>query len=246
MKGCFSERKVQISMKTLAKIMAVVSAILLIFALLVAALNIIFNRTGWLYKEYLCDLNNSVEEYYGISAEDASRVLSRMMYYSIGRADDLDVTIVENGKEVPFFNERELSHMRDVRALATTVMWLGMISLLISAITLVFLFAFGQREALKVFAKAFLITLGVLLVIMIALGVWATIDFDSFWRAFHVVFLDLESSTFDPAVSRMIRICPAELFSDFIGIFAFDAALLIGAAAAACVIILVATRKKRV
>lgn len=246
LKGRLSERKGKTLMKKLAKIGAAVSAILLIFALLVAALNIIFNRTGWLYKEYLCDLNNSVEEYYGISAEDASRVLSRMMYYSIGRADDLDVTIVENGKEVPFFNERELSHMRDVRALATTVMWLGMISLLVSVTALILLLAFGQKDALRVFAKAFLITLGVLLVIMTALGIWATIDFDSFWRAFHVVFLDLESSTFDPAVSRMIRICPAELFSDFIGVFAFDAALLIGIAAAACVIILAATRKKRV
>ena len=46
------------------------------------------------------------------------------------------------------------------------------------------------------------------------------IDFDSFWRAFHVVFLDLESSTFDPAESNMINICPAELFYDFIKQFA--------------------------
>ena len=107
-------------MNTLKKILLILASLLLIFGLAVAALNIIFNETGWLYKEYLDELP-FVNDYYGISPEDASRVLSRMMYYSIGRAPDLDVTIVENGEEVPFFNESELSHMRDVRRLATSV-----------------------------------------------------------------------------------------------------------------------------
>jgi integral membrane protein (TIGR01906 family) len=221
-------------MTALKKTAAVIAAVLLLFALLVVALNGIFNRTGWLFKEYLCDLDNSVKEEYGISAEDASRVLGRMMHYSIGRADDLDVTIIENGREVRFFNERELSHMRDVRRLAVTVMFMGLAALILAVLAIVLLAAFGQRDALRTFAKAYLIALGVLLAVVIALGIWIAIDFDSFWTMFHVVFLDLESSTFDPATSRMIRICPPELFSDFIARFAADAGLLAGAAAIVC------------
>ena len=231
-------------MKTAVKIIAVIGAVLLLFGLLTAALNAIFNRTGWLYNEYLDRLENSVYNDYGITAEDASRVLGRMMYYSTGRADDLDVTIAENGEEVPFFNERELSHMRDVRKLTKTFMWLGIISLGMGIAIPITLKSFKKNDALRTFSKAFLIALGVLLVVIIALGIWIAVDFDSFWTMFHVVFLDLESSTFDPAESRMIRICPAELFADFIGRFAVYSALLVGIAAAACTVYLIVTRKK--
>lgn len=229
-------------MKKAAEISAAVAAVLLLFSLLVAALNVIFCRTGWLYGEYSEKL--TVDRDYGISAEDASRVLSRMMYYSIGRADDLDVSIVEDGREVAFFNESELSHMRDVRKLTRTVMALGMTALGISALTLITLAIARRTDALRVYAKAFLITLAVVAVIVIALGVWVAVDFDSFWTVFHIVFLDLESSTFDPAVSRMIRICPGELFSDFIVRFALYGAAFVGSAAVISAVFLAAARKK--
>ncbi|MBO4561999.1 MAG: DUF1461 domain-containing protein [Clostridia bacterium] len=231
-------------MKKLKKAAAIIAAVLLLFGLLTIALNFIFNYTGWLYKEYLCELKNSVYEEYGISAEDASRVLSRMMYYSTGRADDLDVTIVENGEEVPFFNESELSHMRDVRKLTRTVLWMGAVSLVLALAAIVFLIASRDRAALRTFAKAYLIALAAAVVIIIALAVWVLVDFDGFWTTFHVVFLDLESSTFDPAESRMIRICPAELFADFVGMLGNIIAILAGAVGIACVLYLRFTKKK--
>jgi integral membrane protein (TIGR01906 family) len=227
------------------KITAAVAAVLLLFGLLTVALNRIFNDTGWLYKEYLSELDDQVRKEYGISAEDASRVLARMMYYSTGRAGDLDVTIVENGEEVPFFNERELSHMRDVRALTKTILWMGAVALLIGAAVPITLKIRKKDGALRTFCKAYLIAFGVLALIILILGVWIAIDFDSFWTVFHIVFLDLESSTFNPAESRMVRICPAELFSDFIGVFAIYAAVLVLIAAALCVLHLVRKGKKK-
>ena len=231
-------------MKALKKLLIIISSVLLLFGLAVVSLNAIFNRTGWLYKEYKDELP-FVESYYGISPEDASRVLSRMMYYATGRADELQTTIVENGEEVPFFNESEISHMIDVRRLTRTVMWLGLVSLSLGGIAVpVTLSSFKKKEALRTFAKAYLIAFGIAVLIVIALAVWIIIDFDSFWRMFHVVFLDLESSTFDPAVSRMIRICPAELFADFIGRMGVWTAFLDGGAAVLCVLYLIFSRKK--
>ena len=231
-------------MKKTLKVLAAIAAVLLLFGLLTVALNRIFNETGWLCKEYLDDLDNEVYKDYGITAEDASRVLSRMMYYSTGRAKDLDVTIVENGEEVAFFNERELSHMRDVRALTKTILWMGAAALVTGIAVPIMLLIKKKNGALRTFCKAYLIALGVLALIILILGVWIAIDFDSFWTVFHIVFLDLESSTFDPAESRMIRICPAELFSDFIGNFALYAAVLVLIAAALCVWRLVRKDKK--
>lgn len=231
-------------MKALKKIVMILAALLLLFACLVAALNVIFNDTGWLREEYSRKLP-FVESYYGISPEDSARVLSRMMYYSIGRADDLYVTITQDGREVLFFNQKELDHMKDVRKLATTVMWMGMIALIVSAAAIVLFAVLKQKDALRTGAKAFLIALAVLVFLLIGFGIWIAVDFDSFWTAFHVVFLDLESSTFNPAASRMIRICPGELFSDFIARFAVWSAVFVGAAAAACAVFLIVTRRKK-
>ncbi len=231
-------------MKVFKKIISILAALLLMFSCLVAALNVIFNETGWLEKEYREKLP-FVETYYGIPLDDAVRVLSRMMHYSIGRAADLDITIAEDGKEVQFFNESELSHMTDVRKLATRVMWMGMISLILSVSAIILLAVFKQKDCLRTAAKAFLIALAVLLAVLTALGIWVAVDFDSFWTMFHVVFLDLESSTFDPAVSRMIRICPGELFSDFIVRFAVFSAVFVGISAAASLAYLLITRRKK-
>lgn len=219
-------------MKTFINIIAVISAVLMLFGLAAVGLNAVFNRTGWLYKEYRSELD--IENEVGISAEDASRVLTCMMRYSTGRADELDCTIEEDGEEVPFFNERELSHMRDVRKLTRSILWAGALSLALSATAVALLFVFKKHSALRVFAKAYLIALGVAALIIIALAVWVIVDFDSFWTMFHVVFLDLESSTFDPAASRMIRICPPELFADFVGRLGSYAAILVGGAGIIC------------
>ncbi|MCR5611664.1 MAG: DUF1461 domain-containing protein [Clostridiales bacterium] len=231
-------------MKVFKKILAILAAIALLYGCLTIAVNIIFNETGWLYKEYLDDLS-FVKTYYGISPEDSERVLSRMMYYSIGRADDLDITIVENGEEVQFFNESELSHMRDVRKLAHTILWSGAASLAFGLIVLAVFIIRKDRGTLRTMAKACLIAFIIALVIVIGLAIWVIVDFDSFWTMFHVVFLDLESSTFDPAESRMIRICPAELFADFTGNLGTYAAVFDGGLAALSVIYLAVTKKKK-
>ena len=210
-------------MKKLAKAAAVIAAVLLLFSLLTGALYHVFTGHEWVRKEYE---RIDIEAQSGYTAETASFVLTAMMNYSIGKFDKLDkISVKEGGEYVIFFNESELSHMKDVRALTVTVLDLGLAALIIGSLLFVFAVIVLTREAFMAFSKAFLIALGALLVIVIALGIWIAVDFDSFWTMFHVVFLDLESSTFDPAVSRMIRICPAELFSDFIKHFALIAGL---------------------
>ncbi|MBQ4166572.1 MAG: DUF1461 domain-containing protein [Clostridia bacterium] len=210
-------------MKKLAKAAAVIAAVLLLFSLLTGALYRIFTDKDWVRKEYdRLDIRSQT----GWSSEYCTFVLTSMMDYSIKARDTLeDVYLPPDYDTEPFFNESELSHMKDVRALTVTVMNLGLAALIIGSLLFVFAVVVLKNKVFIGFSKAFLIALGALLIVVIALGIWIAVDFDSFWTMFHVVFLDLESSTFDPAVSRMIRICPAELFSDFIKHFALIAGL---------------------
>lgn len=210
-------------MKTLAKIAVIVSAVLMLFSLLTGALYRVFIDKGWVQKEYV---RLNIEEETGWSPEYCTFVLGSMMDYSIKKRstlEDVPLLPVEEGEM--FFNESELSHMKDVRALTVKVLNLGFAALIIGTVLLLFAFLVLMKGVFKPFSKAFLIALGVLLLIVIGLGIWMAVDFDSFWTAFHIVFLDLESSTFDPAVSNMIKICPAELFFDIIKHFALIAGL---------------------
>lgn len=223
-------------MKALSKVLAILAAVLLLFALLVGGIYGIFTDKEWVRKEYdRLDIKSQT----GWESEYCTYVLGSMMDYSIGKLDTLDNVPLVNAEGAPgFFNERELSHMVDVRKLTTTVLKLGLAALIIGFVFYAVSLALQNYYALRVFAKAFLIALGVLLVVIIALGIWMAVDFDSFWEAFHVVFLDLESSTFDPASSNMIRICPAELFSDFIKHFALMTAVPLAVCTAACIVYL--------
>ncbi len=202
-------------MKKFAKILAVISAILMLFALLVGALYRIFTDKEWVRKEYE---RIGIEEQSGFTVDQATFVLGQMMDYSMGFCDSLDDVSVEENEL--FFYEKELTHMVDVRALTTRIMKLGLGALIIGFALFVISLIILKSEGIVFFSKAFLIVLGVLVLLIAAIAVWMAVDFDSFWHAFHAVFLDVEGSYFDWRVSNMIRICPAELFSDFIKHFA--------------------------
>lgn len=224
-------------MRKLAKTLSVISAVLLLFALLVGALLSIYVDQAWVPQEYRkLDIESQTDWDFTTTVT----AFKGMLDYSIGRIDTLEDVKLNDG---PFFNESELSHMRDVQKLTVTVMDLGLAALIIGAACVVFGFIVLRVDGLAAFSKALLIALGVLLVVIAALGIWMAVDFNSFWAAFHIVFLDLESSTFDPAVSNMICICPEELFSDIIIRFATISGLGLVFPVIACVLTLVHRKK---
>lgn len=206
-------------MKTLSKLLIGIVIPLLMLAVIFMSVEALAGDRAWLKKEYeKLDIN----WYTGMSTEDQVRAFMQMVDYMKAKTDTMEVTVTVDGEQTLMYNEREISHMRDVRRLyqlLTGVKWM-ILCLALTAAVLAFE-AYKKtkeerREILRFAAKTAVISFICIFLFVLALGVWALIDFDSFWAAFHIVFLDLESSTFDPAVSRMIRICPAELFEDMV------------------------------
>ncbi len=236
-------------MKKFSKALMIVSAVLLVFAVLVGALLVIFTDKDWVYEEYN---RIGIEAQTGWDSDYCWRVLTAMMDYSIGSRSTLNNILLENARTAEpeqanaprFFNESELAHMADVRKLATSVLKLGLASLIFGFVLFSAGLLLGRKSALRTFAISVLIAIAVLVVIIAALGIWMVIDFDSFWTVFHIVFLDLESSTFDPAVSNMIRICPGELFFDFIKHFALIAGIAFVLIILACAAWLIVLKKR--
>lgn len=222
-------------LQTLSKILIGVTLPLLMLLIIFFSVKLASGDRAWLKREY--DKLN-INSYTGMSTDDMISAFMQMVHYMKGDADTMDVEVSVHGERMQMYNEAERAHMVDVRRLYGNLTAAQYSVIALAVISLALALASHRTKAerksiLRFTAKAALWSIAGVVGFLLALGAWAALDFDSFWKVFHIVFLDLESSTFDPAVSRMIRICPAELFFDMvvrIFVFAGGAMAVIAAA----------------
>ena len=197
--------------KKLSKCLLYIAMPLFVIAILIFSVDISAGDEVWLKKEY-GKLN--ISGYTGMDTETMTAAFSRLVNFMKGETDSLDMTVRVNGVEREMFGEREKAHMKDVRRLYSGVMTAGIIFLVFAVLAAaLFLILFGSG-GIRMIAKSFLYALGGVLLLILIIALFAAVDFYGFWKLFHIIFLDFESSVFDPAVSLMIRICPLELFRD--------------------------------
>lgn len=205
-------------LQTVSKALIGFTLPLVMLMLIFLAVSIASGDRAWLKREYdKLDINS----YTGMNTDDMIAAFMQMVHYMKGDADTMDVEVSVHGERMQMYNETERAHMVDVRNLYKKLTVTGYIVLALAIISLALALAAHRtkterRSILRFSAKAALWSIAGVVGFLLALGAWAALDFNSFWAVFHIVFLDLESSTFDPAVSRMIRICPAELFFDMV------------------------------
>ncbi|MBO6061767.1 MAG: DUF1461 domain-containing protein [Clostridia bacterium] len=140
-------------MKTCSKIMAVAAAVLMLFALLVCGIYGIFTNKEWVKKEYN---KLDIESQTGWSADYCTYVLGSMMDYSVGSIETLENVKLPPANEADspaFFNERELSHMVDVRKLTTTVLKLGLAALIIGFALFALVFIIEKSDGMRFSAR---------------------------------------------------------------------------------------------
>lgn len=209
------------------RILLGISMPLLIISVIFLSIKLCANDENWARNEYE-KLNPCI----GMNTDDICLAFRSMVDFMEGKRDDLSLTVEYYGEETEMFNEKELSHMQDVRRLYRSVELFSIASAVIAAAGIALSFAVERKAALVRLRKYYLIALACVFILAAAIGIWAAMDFNSLWRAFHYVFLDIESSTFDITESRMIRICPSELFLDMVKrimVTALSALLILGA-----------------
>lgn len=205
-------------LQTVSKALIGFTLPLVMLMLIFLAVSIASGDRAWLKREYdKLDINS----YTGMNTDDMIAAFMQMVHYMKGDADTMDVEVSVHGERMQMYNETERAHMVDVRNLYKKLTVTGYIVLALAIISLALALAAHRtkeerKSILRFTAKAALWSIAGVVGFLLALGAWAALDFNSFWAVFHIVFLDLESSTFDPAVSRMIQICPAELFFDMV------------------------------
>lgn len=205
-------------MKRFSSLLVFLASLLLIIAVLFTSLQLCMNDESWFYHEY--DSMNLCAKI-GISTEDITKALMRLIDYMEGRVDTIQLTVTENGKQVQMYNERETLHMLDVRTLYQA--WRSVRNFAVPAAAVLLLAALYMTEKgsrIRLLSRAFLKASAVFGAVLAALAAFAIVDFDAFWTGFHHLFFDNDLWLLSYKTDRMIRICPENLFSDIVARFA--------------------------
>lgn len=213
------------------RLMAVIGAVLIVFAAAIACISgVAFDKA--FYKEEYQKMDTAA--YVGVSDPVLEQATGTLLDYLQGDAQSLDMQM-ENKEQ--YYSQREKDHMVDVKALYQNAVAFMIAGFLIGGALITACFLWKKKQALKPFLQGwFWGTIGVLAFFAV-IGAWAAVDFNNFWISFHHVFFTNDLWMLDPVSSRMIRMFEERFFADMVGrILAWFLSIALGSAVAAGVV----------
>ena len=150
----------------------------------------------------------------GITEADLVRVSADIRGYFNSRQEPLDVRTRIFGQERELFNPREVTHMRDVKRLVWGVY-------LIAAVTAVYLLAstgYGvirhRRRFAELLARRFLWGGGLTLALIVAVGLFALVGFDTLFLKFHQLSFANDLWQLDRRTDFLVMLFPQDFWFD--------------------------------
>ena len=140
---------------------------------------------------------------------------------SVSGADSINKNVLDfisgNSKEIPsVFNEREKSHLQDVRNVIS-----GMKTILFFLFALLVVLALSCSSVLKFrallmdFTARILMAAGVIAVVISGILILASsLDFGNTFENFHQILFSKGTYMFDPSTEIIVRLYPQNLFYD--------------------------------
>ena len=179
---------------TFGKLCVILAALVLLFSVAFFTVSLILKDSDYIEQKYK-ELDVSTQM--GMSVPDLSKATEVLLDYMRGERVNIKVDAKVNGEDVPdvFYHEKEIVHMAEVQTL-----WLGLDAFAkfgaIGALALLFvgflLIERGKKRA--ILSSGIFWSCGIFGGVLGFLGIWAILDFQSFWTVFH--FLIFPSSLF--------------------------------------------------
>ncbi len=191
--------------------------------LISAAINFEFNSL-WLYRNGFEKYN--VSEATGLDKAELEKAAAGLIGYFNSGDEYISLTVVKDGEPLELFNQREVAHLKDVKAL----MQLNL-RLLVGTAAYVGVYAgislFWRRKRYRrQLAWATVIGSSITLGMIIALGAGSMLlDFNELFTRFHLVAFTNDLWMLDPATDYLIMLFPEG--------FWYDSAVLLGQITAA-------------
>lgn len=114
----------------------------------------------------------------------------------------------------PLFHDYELRHMEDCRGLISLARTVRNIAGGLALLGLLSLFVLKKKEERRSYARGGLYALRALSGIAAGLALWAMLDFDRFFTAFHRLAFTNDLWLLNPRTDLLIRLMPEGLFMD--------------------------------
>ncbi len=204
------------------KILGAIARWLFILSLppLILSATIHFEFNGlWLYQDGFEKYN--VSQTTGLDKTELKKAAAGLISYFNSDEEFISLTVLKDGEPFELFNQREIAHLKDVKALVQlnfrllvgTAIYIGVFA----GMCLFWRKRRYRRELARGTFIGSIITLGMI----VALGIGAMVlDFDQIFLQFHFLAFTNELWLLDPTKDYLIMLFPEG--------FWFDAALLMG------------------
>ena len=199
--------------KSFQQILIIIATVIFLVAVLITSIRICcFDRDFYQNEYEKLDTAESI----GISKEDLDRVTDRLLGYLEGTYPDLNTEVNINNKLLPVFNEKEITHMIDVKNLYHNAVTVSYVLFGLAALLIVCYSLLSKKNRILRLTEGYLLGNAVFLGIVLGLSVWAIIDFASFWTCFHQIFFSNDLWILDARTDVLIQMVPSMFFFDLV------------------------------
>jgi integral membrane protein (TIGR01906 family) len=194
-------------MKLIVKILSILVTLVVPFILIMMAIRLLINPL-FLTVEY--NLPNFPSDPYGFTTAERLKWGELSMDYLINSEPDDYLATLKFEDGTPLYNERELSHMLDVRVLVQSALTAWYILLGVTLLLGLTAWKFGYlKELWKSITLGGWLTLGVIFLVILS----TFIDFSALFTAFHGLFFQGDTWLFYES-DTLIRLYPLKFWSD--------------------------------
>ena len=156
----------------------------------------------------------NISERSGITDEDLIKAGIELRRYFNSSEEPLRVVVPVYGVERELYNEREIHHMRDVKGLVRGVYWFAAISLVFLLVVkgagyCLWRWAFARQMALLGLYGGCLT-----LALVLAVGLFALVGFDSLFLLFHQISFTNDLWQLDPRTDYLLIMFPLGFWFD--------------------------------
>lgn len=195
--------------KSIGNLFGVLSILLLFLLVLLFSIEIPAYTKAFYSYEFE---RNHVCEAVSMKKDDLLLVRDQMIEYLKGNTDTLQIEVAIDGEMLPFFNEREISHMVDVRMLFDLLR--AAQSILAILIVLFLLIYYFLKREYKTLGQIMKILSALIFVVFSGFIIFGSLFFDRLFVSFHELFFSNDLWLLDPAIDRLINIVPLPFFQD--------------------------------
>jgi integral membrane protein (TIGR01906 family) len=148
-------------------------------------------------------------------------IASGLVRYFNSNEEYIDLTVTRDGQPIQVFNEREITHLKDVKGLFRLDLWVFLGTAAFALFYVVYSI-WRRQQGQRKLARALVIGSGLTLGLMIILGIGILLDFDELLMRFHLLSFTNDFWLLDPAHDYLIMLVT--------GGFMYDATLTVAGA----------------